>query len=243
MSMLTYLASSVQLPVGEFSTHPDAIYENYAAYRQSKDYVKPKNIGMPPPYDFSRKLYQSDCPVHVYRRYAQSKYIRIFDYEKEDSPTRIAPRVGESELSQEMLEQNVLSQDVSGQFTLPYIYYLGMGCDETALRECLCAHLKPGGKAELYEVWACTEREERDRAWDRTVDLQTFIDSGNIDVPETEYAEESEKRFVTYLSPQNGSIVFDYAPNNKDVILVYADKRLVVIPYSLAEKALGKFQM
>ena len=92
-------------------------------------------------------------------------------------------------------------QDVRQQFSLRHIYYLGLGCDEKVLREYLCKHLKPGETAQLYECWACTESEERDKSWDQIVDLQKFIDYGDVEIPATEYAENEEKRFITYFAP------------------------------------------
>jgi len=127
--------------------------------------------------------------------------IHIFEYAIENPPTRILPDVGELEVSQEVQDECMLNQDVTGHFTLPYIYYLGMGCCEVVLRDFLCEYLKPGENAEVYYCWAAEEREERDRKWDQVVDLQDFIDCGSIEVPMTDYNKEVQKHFITYRAP------------------------------------------
>jgi len=139
--MLTYLASSTPLPVGKFITAPDVIYCNYAEYQQSTDFVNimPEKIFVSPPYDFSIKLHRTNCPVHFYKRKSEVHFIGIDEYKNTEPPTRILPDVGvyatPSNETQELIRRK---QDVTTQFSLPYIYYLGMGCSETALRELIC---------------------------------------------------------------------------------------------------------
>jgi len=248
MSIYTHIATSRPLPLGQFATPPDVVYDNYDAYRRSKDYVKPEAVGIPAVYKLDRKLlYETDCPVHVYHTSTALHGVRIDEY---IDPTTISPsKFGYDEanekdekvlvkFSMEEFQQAMFDQVVDGQFTLPYIYCLGMLYSEKALRDCLCAYLEPGDKAELYECWAQTEREERDKSWDQIVDLQDYMDNGNLDVPTTEYAEKTEKRFVTYLAPSTGHATFNYV-DNQDSIDVYADIREESIPFSLAEKLMG----
>ena len=231
MSMTAYLASSVPLPLGEFIAPPDAVYADYAAYQASKDYFVPGTYErlMPASYDFSNKLYRTDCPVHVYRSYTAAHYIGIWDY-AEISPT--------SRILSDVQAQAMADQDVTGQFTLPYIYILGCTCNDTMLMHCLCAHLKRGDKAELYECWSFTETEERDKTWDLTVNLQDFVDGEGFVLPETEYAKQAEKRFITFIAPQTGSDVFRSYISRQEAIRIYADRRWEKIPYSLAERTL-----
>jgi len=243
--MLTYLSSVVPLPMGRLITAPDMIYDNYAAYRNSSNYVEinPERIFVAPPYDFDKKLYNTNCRVYFYQINSKIHILSIYKYDKDYPPTRILPDMGQSEGPLEVQEQAVFDQDVSKHFSLPYIYYLGQSPNETALREYLCANLKSEEKAELYECWACTEREERDKTWDQTVDLQKFIDNGDLTIPKSKYAEEAKKRFVVYKAPLTSSILFNYI-GKEDVIMIFADvwgQYEEHIPYSLAEKTLGKY--
>jgi len=244
MSRYTHLAIGRPLPIGQFSTTPDVEYDNYEAYRRSKDYIKPETVGIPAVYELDRELlYETDSPVHFYQTREAVQGIAIDEY---TDPTTLRMSdmhfdeddEDEEEFSAEEFRQAMYEQVVEGQLTLPHIYSLGWVYDEKALRDCLCAYLKPGEKAELYTCWARTEREERDKSWDQTVDLQEYMDNGNLDVPKTEYAEEADKRFVTYFAPRTGLAAFDYV-DNQDAIQVFADKREEWIPFSLAEKLMG----
>jgi len=237
--MITYLASGVPLPTGSLITAPDMVYDNYATYRHSKDFVEidSERIYVAPPYDFVEKLHDTNCRVHFYQSGSKIRCLSIFEYDKDDPPTRILPDVGESETLQKKQEQDVLIQ-----FSLPYVYYLGMNPSEPALREYLCKYLKPGNEAELYECWSCTEREDRDKTWDQAVDLQNFIDNGDLTVPTSKYAEDTKKRFVTYKAPLASNILFNYI-HRDDVIMIITNgwgQYEEHIPYSLAEKTLGK---
>ena len=237
MSMLTYLASSVPLPLGRFVTAPDAVYKNYGEYKESKDfiYIEVEKIYLSPPYEFTLELHETDYPVHIYSSCNAEDFIDIYEYETDNPPTTILPVMGESEVPRVVKDQAVLDQDVTGQFSLPYIYYLGIMFGELALRQFLCTYLKKGEKAELYTCWDCTESEKRDRNWDKVVDLQNFVDNGDMTIPTSEYAEKNEKYFITYNAPTGEGRKFNLI-EREDSIRIYTAESEEYIPSPIAKE-------
>lgn len=240
MSMVTYLASNALLPEGDFISAPDAIYGDYAAYRQSKDYIEIKedHIYVSPPYDFAEELHKSNIPVHVYQDDSKSISIHLCNY---NPPTRILPDIDEEKVAKEVQMQFLCDQDVTGQFSLPYVYYLGYSPTESVLREYLCTHIKSNEKVEIYKCWAGSESEMRDSKWDITVRLQEFAESGSTEIASSEYAEKFEKHFVTYIAPLTCNIRFNYF-DKKPVILIFKGKKEELIPYEIAEMILGEYK-
>jgi len=137
MSILTYLACGVPLPTGDFITAPSYIYNDYAQYKQSKNFIdiELNNIFVAPPYNFSPKLHESGCPVHFYNDDSEIHFISIKEYSADNPPTRYLPDAGNFEVPKEIQAKFLLEQDVTKQFTLPYIYYLGIQSSEFALRQ------------------------------------------------------------------------------------------------------------
>ena len=227
MSMLTYLSGSIPLPVGVFITAPDVVYDNYTAYKQSKNFIEieSEKIRVSPPYDFVPQMHKANCPVHFYENSSMISVLSIDKYDKEVPRTR---HMGKNGMTKKIKKQDIIDQDVTGQFTSEYIYYLGfIGTDEKTLRDYLCVYLKPGEKAELYKCWARTESQERDKTRDKVVDLQNFIINGDITIPGSENDKSLEKQFITYIAPLNNNIQFDYINciNREDIIRIYADTR------------------
>ena len=239
--MIIYLASETPLPTGEFISRPNAIYKNYTMYKQSNEYfdIKSDNIYVAPPYDFVLPMHSTNYPVHIYNKSSRLHALSINRFIKDIPRTIILKDIGEDKVQPNVQMKAILDQDVTKQFSLPYIYYLGSTYSETALREYLCVHLLPRKKAELYMCWRLSEKEDRISSWDQIVDLQSFVENGDINVPTSDYAESNYKRFVTYIAPKFNNLKFDYLIE-EDAIIICTDSREEFIPFSLAEKILGK---
>ena len=230
MSMISYLASSRELPVGGFCTAPDYVFNSYREYKASEIYVKPQNIGTSPQYDFISSVYDCIFPVEVYSSYDAQSSILLHEYSEVAPVTRIGPDLGKRSVPGAVHDRAILSQLVSHQFSLPYIYYLGMAYDERALRFFLCKHLKTGEKAELYRCWGMTESEERDKAWDQIVDLQQFVDKNDLKILETEYGAEEEKEFINYIAPRNNANGSEELLVSTPAVTIYLEGAFEVIP-------------
>ena len=235
---MSYLALGGPLPAGTYISRPDVIYRDYAAYRQSPDFIQFELTKVHTEWPHSRgpKLADAKYPVHVYKNNSSFHVIGVIGYDLNKSlPTLRGPRDREREVPKEEQEQNRLAQDVSGQFTLPCIHQLGFFYSETTLREFLCSILAPGSKAELYRCFALNESAERDKTRDQVVNLPGITEDGDPAALSHEYTHTGQ--FVTYCAPVSGEHWFphyEYIQQDGPVITVIADKQEAYLPFAMA---------
>lgn len=187
MSYFDYLACNRELPTGHFGLPPKAIYNSYMAYRNSIDFVMPRNIltGKPIEIDDEKriKMERIKGKVIVYKTARDALSLTLEPY----SP--IITRRGDKmfEPSREVMAKH---------FTLPYLYNLFVDSEEI-LTEYLCKYLEPGDQAEVYTCWAGDETIKR-RGKERIVDLEDVV-CGRYAPDQTQVSPGTN--FTRYLAP------------------------------------------
>ena len=164
LSYIDYLACSRELPTGLFGLPPKAVYNSYIAYRNSFDFIVPRNVATGMPMELKsedrKELERLKGNVVVYEAARDARGLSLEPY----SP--VVTRRGE-----EAFETS--RKAMAKHFTLPFLYNLVADSEDT-LTEYLCKYLEPGDQAEVYSCWAGEETQKR-KGEDRIVDLEDVV--------------------------------------------------------------------
>lgn len=198
MSYFDYLACNRELPTGVFGLPPKAIYNSYMAYRNSNDFVIPRNPVTNQLDDMNsehqKKLERLKGKVVVYETISDRHGVRL-----EPCQPIITYRGNEVfETSKEVMAKH---------FTLPYLYNLDVSFEKT-LAEFLCKYLQPGNQAEVYTCWA-GEEENTFKGQVRIIDLQDVVQGRNL----TNLSQSPKGNvFTRYLAPSTPQLQNRIAP-------------------------------
>ena len=164
MSYIDYLACNRELPTGLFGLPPKAVYNSYTAYRNSFDFIVPRNVATGMPMDMKseerKKLERLKGKVVVYEAARDARGLSLEPY----SP--VVTHRGD-----DVFEPSL--KTMAKHFTLPFLYNLVADSEDT-LTEYLCKYLAPGDRAEVYSCWAGEEAQKR-KGEDRIVDLEDVV--------------------------------------------------------------------
>lgn len=198
MSYFDYLACNRELPAGLYGVPPKAIYNGYKAYRNSGDFVLPRNPITGKAEDLSsedqKELERLKGKLVVYETFSDAHGLRLEPY----SPI-ITHRGGEVfETGMEVMEKH---------FTLPYLYNLYVSSEKT-LMEFLSKYLQPGDQAEVYTCWAGEEKNEF-KGEVQIIDLKDVV-QGKLEPDQLQSS--NGNTFVRYLAPRMPQLQNRIAP-------------------------------
>ena len=218
MSYFDYLACSRELPTGLFGQPPKAIYNSYMDYKNSSDFVVPRNPFTNEPEDMNsesqKELEQIKGNVVVYETFSDFHSMSLEPYEP------IVTRRGSDifETSMDVMAKH---------FTLPYLYNLDMG-SEKMLSDYLCKYLQPGDQAEVYTCWA-GEEEETFKGQIQIVDLQEVVQGRNLSDLLQPTQGNAFTRYLAPSTPQLQNIIAPVKPVDHIMEVVKEDGDVCII--------------
>ncbi len=198
MSYFDYLACSRELPTGLFGVPPKAIYNSYMAYRNSIDFVAPRNPMTNQLTDMNsehqKKTEQLKGKVIVYETVSDTQGVRLEPYEP-----IITHRGGEVfETGRKVMAKH---------FMLPHLYNLYVSSEKT-LMEFLCKYLQPGDQAEVYTCWAGEEKRKY-KGEVQIIDLEDVVQGRGLS---GQMQSSQGSAFTRYLAPSVPQLQYRIAP-------------------------------
>ena len=198
VSYFDYLACNRELPTGLFGMPPKAVYDSYMAYKNSSDFVAPRNPLTGKLENMNRehqkKLERLRGNVVVYETAYDAHGLRLEPY------TPIITREGNK-----VFETNM--EEMAKHFTLPFLYNLYVS-SEKKLMEFLCRYLQPGDQAEVYTCWAGEEK-KKFKGEVRIIDLEDVVQGRNLS---DQLQPSKGNAFTRYLAPRMPQLQNRIAP-------------------------------
>jgi hypothetical protein len=198
VSYFDYLACNRELPTGLYGVPPKAIYNSYMAYRNSVDFVVPRNPITGKAEDINSEdqmeLERLKGKVVVYETVSDAQGLRLEPY----SPI-ITHR------GSEVFEAGM--KVMAKHFTLPCLYNLYASTEKTLI-EFLCKYLHPGDQAEVYTCWAGEEK-NKFKGEVQIIDLEDVVQER---AAPDQLQSINGNAFIRYLAPRMPQLQNRIAP-------------------------------